>query len=99
GFATSVRTVSLAAGSGATVDVVMRVGLATEVLVTSRRTLRNLTDLDEPVNGLLGLASAGSEGGVAARLIAERPAIRAGGIVETVPGIVVGQHSGEGMED
>ena len=95
-FATSVRTVSLAGGAEAKVDVVMRVGLATEVLVTSGRTLRNLTDLDEPVNGLLGLASAGSEGVVAARLIAQRPVFRAGEIFETVPGVVVSQHSGEG---
>src|SRR5207249_270152 len=66
------------------------------VLVTSRRTFRNLTDLDEPMGGLLGLASASSEGIVAARLIEERPAYRAGETLEAVPGVVVSQHSGEG---
>ncbi len=95
-FATSVRMVSVEAGSVVKVDVVMRLGMATQVLVTSRRTLRDLTELDEPANGLLGLASAGSEGVVSARLIAERPTFRAGEIFETVPGVLVSQHSGEG---
>ncbi len=96
GFATSVETVSVEAGSSAQVDAILRVALSAEVLVTSQRTFRSLTDLDEPANGLLGLASAGSEGVVASRVIEERPAYRAAEIFEAVPGVVISQHSGEG---
>jgi hypothetical protein len=96
GYATSVREVTLAADATAEVKATLRLALTTDVLVTSPRTFRNLTDLDEPVNGLLGLASAGSEGVVSAREIAQRPIYRSGEVYESVPGVVVSQHSGEG---
>jgi outer membrane receptor protein involved in Fe transport len=96
GFATSVRSTTLAAGAVSEVNATLRIALSADVLVTSSRTFRNLTDLDEPVNGLLGLASAGSEGVVSAQRIAQRPIDRAGEVYETVPGVVVSQHSGEG---
>ena len=96
GFATSRKAVSLEPGTTARVDAVLRVALTADVLVTSRRTFRNLTELDEPVNGLLGLAGAGSEGVVTAHLLGERPVYRVGEIFEAVPGVVISQHSGEG---
>jgi hypothetical protein len=96
GFATSVRAVTLAAGETAEVGATLRIALSADVLVTSTRTFRNLTDLDEPVNGLLGLAGAGSEGVVSAARIAQRPIHRAGEVFESVPGVVVSQHSGDG---
>src|SRR5262245_50766056 len=77
-FATSVRDLDLAAGGRASVEATLRVALTADVLVTGRRTFRSLTELDEPVNGLLGLAEAGSVGVVTARQIEERPAYRAG---------------------
>jgi outer membrane cobalamin receptor len=95
-FATSVRTVDVPAGSTARVEVTLRVALTADVLVTGRRTFRSLTDLDEPVNGLLGLAEAGSTGVVTAEQIEQRPVYRSGEVYETVPGVVVSQHSGEG---
>jgi hypothetical protein len=55
-----------------------------------------LADLDEPVNGLLGLASAGSQGVVTVQALEDRPVYRAGEIFEAVPGVVISQHSGEG---
>jgi outer membrane receptor protein involved in Fe transport len=96
GFATSVRTVSVAPAATVDVSVTLRLALSADVLVTSSRTFRNLADLDEPVNGLLGLAGAGSEGVVSAQRIAQRPIYRSGEVFETVPGVVVSQHSGEG---
>ena len=96
GFATSVREVTLEAGATAEVRATLRLALTADVLVTSARTFRNLTDLDQPVNGLLGLAGAGSEGVVGAREIAQRPIFRSGEVYESVPGLVVSQHSGEG---
>ncbi|MET0554378.1 MAG: DUF2012 domain-containing protein, partial [Vicinamibacteria bacterium] len=95
-FATSVRTVAVTAGSTATVEATLRVALSADVLVTGRRTFRSLTDLDEPVNGLLGLAEAGSVGVVTAEQIEQRPVYRSGEVFEAVPGVVVSQHSGEG---
>lgn len=95
-FATTLREVSVEAGATAMVDAVLRVTLSADVLVTGRRTLRSLTDLEEPVNGLLGLAEAGSTGVVTAEQIERRPVYRPGEVFESVPGIVVSQHSGEG---
>ena len=96
GFGTARRAAVLQDGEPATLDAVLRVSLTADVLVTSTRTFRNLTDLDESVNGLLGLAGAGSEGVVGARQIAARPAYRAAEVFESVPGVVISQHSGEG---
>ena len=70
--------------------------LTADVLVTSRRTFTSLTDVDVPLHGLIGLASAGSEGVVTAAAIQERPVYRSGEIFEAVPGVVISQHSGEG---
>ncbi|HEY7409928.1 MAG TPA: TonB-dependent receptor [Vicinamibacteria bacterium] len=95
-FATSVRTVTVEAGGTTEVDAVLRLSLTAQVLVTERRTFRSLTDLDEPVGGLLGLAGAGSEGVVSAARIEQRPIDRAGEVYESVPGVVVSQHSGDG---
>lgn len=96
GFATSVRWLEIRDGATAQVDATLRLALTTDVFVTERRTFRNLADLDEPVNGLIGLASAGSEGVVSAARIEQRPVFRSGEIFETVPGVVISQHSGEG---
>jgi outer membrane receptor protein involved in Fe transport len=95
-FATSVRTLDVPAGGTANVAVTLRVALTADVLVTGRRTFRSLTDLDEPVNGLLGLAEAGSTGVVTSAQIEQRPVYRSGEVFEAVPGVVISQHSGEG---
>jgi hypothetical protein len=96
GFATSVRTASVDAGHTTSVDVVLRVALNSDVLVSGPRTVRSLRHMGEPVNGLLGLAMAGSEGVVSLRQLHERPLARAGDLFEAVPGVLVSQHSGEG---
>jgi hypothetical protein len=44
----------------------------------------------------LGTSDAASEGAVTQRLIANRPALRPGEILEFVPGMIVTQHSGDG---
>jgi hypothetical protein len=95
-FATAVRTVEVAAGRTANIEVTLRVVLSADVLVTGQRTFRSLTDLDEPVNGLLGLAEAGSSGVVTAEQIEQRPVYRSGEVFESVPGVVISQHGGEG---
>jgi hypothetical protein len=95
-FATAVRTVEVGSGSTAAVEATLRIALSADVLVTGKRTFRSLTDLDEPVGGLLGLAEAGSTGVVTARQIEQRPAFRSGELYEAVPGVVISQHGGEG---
>lgn len=78
------------------VDVTLYLSASADVVVTAARTFRNLRDLDEPVDDLIGIADAASVGVVTADEIARRPVQRAGGVLETVPGVVVSQHSGEG---
>ncbi|RFP14587.1 TonB-dependent receptor [Duganella sp. BJB475] len=46
-------------------------------------------------NGV-GTSSAASQGSVTAELIANRPALRPGELLEFVPGVIVTQHSGDG---
>jgi hypothetical protein len=96
-FATSVRR-GVVAGSGmpARADVTLYLLSSAEVVVTAKQTFRNLADLDEPVNDLLGVADAATEGVITAKEIDRRPFQRAGEILETVPGVIVSQHSGEG---
>lgn len=95
-FATTVRSAEIATGASARVDAVLRIALNADVLVTGARTFRSLSDLNEPVNSLIGLAEAGSTGVVSASRIAARPVYRSGEIFEAVPGVVISQHSGEG---
>src|SRR5262245_12119734 len=96
GFATAVRTLDVPPAGHVRVDVTLRIALNADVLVSGKRTFRSLTDLDEPVNGLLGLASAGSEGVVSADELERRPVYRSAEVFEAVPGVVISQHSGEG---
>jgi hypothetical protein len=67
--------------------------------------LTALAQADEPVQQIevlghyetaLGSTEAASEGSVTARLLANRPALRPGELLEYVPGVIVTQHSGDG---
>ena len=78
------------------VDVVLALTLTADVAVTGTRTFRNLAELDPPGQGLIGAANAASEGIVTARQIETRPLMRTGEVLETVPGLIISQHSGEG---
>lgn len=49
-----------------------------------------------PLPSELGIAQAASEGQVSRERIAARPSLRPGEVLETVPGLIVTQHSGEG---
>jgi hypothetical protein len=96
-FATSVRRgVVVAPGAAAQADVTLYLSSSADVVVTAKQTFRNLADLDEPVNDLLGIADSATEGVITAKEIDRRPFQRAGEIMETVPGVIVSQHSGEG---
>ncbi len=96
-FATSVRRgVAVAEGSSARVEATLYLSSNASVVVTAKQTFRNLADLNEPVNDLIGIADSATQGVVTAKEIEGRPYQRAGEILETVPGVIVSQHSGEG---
>jgi hypothetical protein len=95
-FAT-IRRADIRVGTAAvTIDVTLPVALNAQVVVTGARTFRNPADLAHPEYGLVGVASAASEGAVTAAQIARRPVMRAGEVLEAVPGVIISQHSGEG---
>jgi hypothetical protein len=96
-FAT-VRRARLDVGPGSSLhlDVVLPLRVTADVVVTAERTFRNLADLDHPEESMVGIADAASEGAVTGRQIAERPVMRPGEVLESVPGVIISQHSGEG---
>jgi hypothetical protein len=78
------------------VDVAMQLALNADVTVTGKRTFANLADVDNPAENLVGIAQSASQGAITARQLEERPLMRQGEVLETVPGVIVTQHSGEG---
>jgi hypothetical protein len=90
------RTVAVASGAAVTADVVLTLSLSADVVVTGTRTFRNVADVDDPAANLMGIAAAASQGAVSAAQLDARPIMRAGEVLETVPGLIVSQHSGEG---
>ncbi len=74
----------------------LQLTLSADVTVTGWRSFMNLADVNDPAASLVGIAGAASEGAISARQILERPIMRAGEVLETVPGLVISQHSGEG---
>jgi hypothetical protein len=69
---------------------------AATVAVEGKAGVADLSALDEPLNHLLGLATAASEGLVTPAELQARPYQRPGDLMEAVPGLLVSQHSGEG---
>jgi hypothetical protein len=74
----------------------MQLSLTADVLVTGTSTFRNIADIENPTESLVGIASAASQGAITAAQLEVRPVMRAGEVLETVPGMIVSQHSGEG---
>ena len=83
-------------GSAASADATLRLSVSADVVVTGKRTFRNLADATEPGQSLVGIAGASSQGVVTAEQIALLPTGRPGDVLETIPGLVISQHSGEG---
>jgi hypothetical protein len=86
----------LAAGGTAKADARMRLSVSADVMVSGKRTFRNLADATEAGESLTGIADAASQGAVVASQIELRPIARAADVLETIPGVVISQHSGEG---
>ena len=78
------------------VDVTLHLALSADVTVTGMRTFANLADLEDPAGNLVGVAQSASQGAITSRQLDVRPMMRAGEVLETVPGVIISQHSGEG---
>src|SRR5687767_5435661 len=95
-FGVSRRLVSVSQGDTVTSDNVLSLALSADVIVTGSTTFRNIADVENPAENLVGIASSASEGAVTAEQLEVRPLRRPGEVLETVPGMVISQHSGEG---
>jgi len=95
-FATSRRDVMVGATPSARVDVVLTLSLNADVAVTGKATFTNLADAENPAENLVRVAQSASQGAITARQLDTRPVMRSGEVLETVPGVVISQHSGEG---
>jgi hypothetical protein len=95
-FGVARRTVEVTAAAPATVDMVLALAVNADVVVTGQRTFRNIADIENPAENLVGIASAASQGAITAEQLAQRPLMRPGEVLESVPGLIVSQHSGEG---
>jgi hypothetical protein len=95
-FSTVRRNLTVTPGTPITANAVMLVASSADIVITAPRTFRNLAEIENPAENLVGVASAGSEGAITAAQLAVRPINRAAEVLETVPGMVISQHSGEG---
>jgi hypothetical protein len=95
-FSTVRRELNVADGDVLTADAVMVVSASADITITASRTFRNLADLENPAENLVGVASAASEGAITSAQLTSRPVNRAAEVLETVPGMIISQHSGEG---
>jgi hypothetical protein len=90
------RQVMVGSGQTTTADSTLLLSLSADVVVTGSATFRNIADIENPSGNLVGVASAASQGAITPGQLEARPVMRAGEVLETVPGMVVSQHSGEG---
>ena len=95
-FSTVRRAITVTAGATVTADAQLLVAASADIVITAPRTFRNLAEIENPAENLVGVASAGSEGAITAAQLAVRPVNRATEVLETVPGMIISQHSGEG---
>jgi hypothetical protein len=91
------RVADLRAEHGADLEVTLQPFEASATVeVTGQTGTVHLSDLDASMNHLLGIADTASQGVVTPEKLSERAYLRAGEVLETVPGLLVSQHSGEG---
>ncbi|HXG90502.1 MAG TPA: TonB-dependent receptor [Vicinamibacterales bacterium] len=95
-FAGARRTVTVPDTGSARADAVLYLALSADVTVTGKTTFTNLADAVDPAQNIVGIAQSASQGAITARQLDARPIMRAGEVLETVPGVVISQHSGEG---
>jgi len=95
-FATVRREITVPDEGMVRIDVMMHLALSAEVTVAGKSTFTNLADAERPAETLVGIAQSASQGAITGRQLDVRPIMRAGEVLETVPGVIISQHSGEG---
>jgi hypothetical protein len=90
------RSVGVTAGASATVSARLTLAINADVTVTARGSFADIADIEDPAASLVGVAFASSQGAVTSTQLEMRPVMRAGEVLETVPGLIISQHSGEG---
>ncbi|MGD0098231.1 MAG: TonB-dependent receptor [Terracidiphilus sp.] len=60
------------------------------------RTVSTTVNVESREDELIGIASSSTEGTVGATELADRPLLRSGEVLETVPGVIITQHAGGG---
>ena len=87
----------VATNAGVTrVDATLHLALSADVTVIAKATFANLADVENPAENLVGIAQSASQGAITSRQLDVRPIMRQGEVMETVPGVIITQHSGEG---
>ncbi len=81
-------------GATQIVNVTLSLSLSADVTVTGKRSF-DIGELGDNEN-LVGVALSATQGVVSAKQIDNRPIMRAGEVLEAVPGVIISQHSGEG---
>jgi len=95
-FATVRREIVVRSDVPVQADVVLHFAVNADITVTAKRTFTNLADVEHPEENLVGIAQAASQGAIVPRQLEQRPLMRDGEVLETIPGVIVTQHSGEG---
>src|SRR5262245_9016332 len=90
------RDLRLTAGATVVHNETMHLAMNADVVVIGKRTFTNLADAADPAKDLIGIASSASQGAITAAQLDVRPFMRQGEVLETVPGVIITQHSGEG---
>ena len=95
-FSVQRRTVDVPGAAAVTADVTLALALNADVIVTGTNTFRNVAEIVNPTESLVGVAASASQGAITSAQLEARPVQRAGEVLETVPGMIISQHSGEG---
>jgi TonB-dependent receptor-like protein/carboxypeptidase family protein len=95
-FATQRRPIDVPPSGNVRTDAVLQLALDADVTVTGKSTFTNLADVENPAVNVVGVAQSASQGAITAKQLDARPIMRTGEVLETVPGLVISQHSGEG---
>ena len=94
-FANARRAIAVPVTGEVRADVVLQLSLSADVTVTAKH-VREPRRRRGPPRSLVGIAQSASQGAITARQLETRPMMRAGEVLETVPGVIISQHSGEG---
>ena len=95
-FATVRRDIVVPADGSVRLDAILHFAVNADVTVTAKRTFTNLADVEHAEENLVAIAQAASQGAILPKQLEQRPLMRQGEVLETVPGVIVTQHSGEG---